>query len=80
MALQADNERNFHIFYQLIAGADDEMREEFFLQPAEEYAYLNKSGCIEIEGTDDAHDFRENCVSFYNIHSNLLCTHFVFSF
>ena len=62
VALQADNERNFHVFYQLLAGADDEMRREFYLGAPEDYEFLNKSGCIYIEGTDDAADFHENLV------------------
>ena len=49
---QANNERNFHIFYQLCAGADDELRKELELGSCEEYAYLNKS-CYTINGLDD---------------------------
>mmetsp|Transcript_7888 Transcript_7888/g.13279 ORF Transcript_7888/g.13279 Transcript_7888/m.13279 type:complete len:1294 (-) Transcript_7888:21-3902(-) len=60
VALQAENERNFHVFYQLLAGADDQMRTDFYLGPPEEYELLNKSGCIYIEGTDDAQEFHEN--------------------
>lgn len=60
VALQAGNERNFHIFYQLLAGADDQMRTDFYLGPPEEYEFLNKSGCIYIDGTDDAEEFKEN--------------------
>ena len=36
------------------------MRTDFYLGPPEEYELLNKSGCIYIEGTDDAQEFHEN--------------------
>lgn len=32
---QAENERNFHIFYQMCKGGDDEERERWELQGAE---------------------------------------------
>ena len=62
--MQAENERNFHVFYQLLAGADDKMRTEFYLGPPEEYALLNTSGCIYIDGVDDAAEFHDNLVCF----------------
>ena len=39
------------------------MRTDFYLGPPEEYEFLNKSGCIYIDGTDDAEEFHENLVS-----------------
>eukprot|EP01100_Stratorugosa_tubuloviscum_P007534 TRINITY_DN3124_c0_g1_i1.p1 TRINITY_DN3124_c0_g1~~TRINITY_DN3124_c0_g1_i1.p1 ORF type:complete len:1462 (-),score=863.00 TRINITY_DN3124_c0_g1_i1:229-4614(-) len=56
---QAENERNYHAFYQLIAGATDAQREELGLGDAEYYYYLSQSGCIAIPGTDDAKEFHE---------------------
>jgi myosin heavy subunit len=49
---QAENERNYHIFYQMCAD------ESTGLGSAEDYAYLNQSGCTEIEGVDDLEDFQ----------------------
>lgn len=34
-----------------------EVRQQFHLRPAEEYKYLNQSGCIRIEGVNDAGKF-----------------------
>lgn len=43
------------------------MRTDFYLGPPEEYELLNKSGCIYIDGVDDAADFKENLVSDYRL-------------
>jgi myosin heavy subunit len=37
-------QRNYHIFYQLIAGADSAMKKRLHLKPPAEYSYLNQSG------------------------------------
>ncbi|OZC07084.1 myosin head [Onchocerca flexuosa] len=39
-------ERNYHIFYQLIAGADDQMASKLKLDKLENFNYLNK-GCLQ---------------------------------
>uniref|UniRef100_A0A915A078 Unconventional myosin-VI n=2 Tax=Parascaris univalens TaxID=6257 RepID=A0A915A078_PARUN len=39
-------ERNYHIFYQLIAGADDQLWNRLRLQSPDAYCYLNK-GCAQ---------------------------------
>ncbi|CAJ0937964.1 unnamed protein product, partial [Mesorhabditis belari] len=39
---QASNERNYHIFYQLIAGADDEMYKVFGLSSPDRFNYLKR--------------------------------------
>lgn len=44
MASQAKNERNFHIFYQLLAGADEKLKEELYLDRPENFLYLNTTG------------------------------------
>ncbi|XP_041927967.1 unconventional myosin-X isoform X3 [Alosa sapidissima] len=43
---QNPGERNYHIFYTLLAGASTEQREALCLSPPESYQYLNQSGCI----------------------------------
>ncbi len=55
----AQNERNFHIFYQLIKGLrDDSARQALFLEEdVGAYNYLNQSVCRELEGVDDAEEF-----------------------
>ncbi|KAM6494922.1 myosin type-2 heavy chain 2 [Amanita muscaria] len=46
-------ERNFHVFYQLLAGADKTLRDKLLLdQEVEDYEYLNKSR-REVDGVDD---------------------------
>lgn len=40
---QSDNERNYHAFYYLIAGASQKEREEFQLAKVCDYFYLNQS-------------------------------------
>ncbi|XP_021359294.1 unconventional myosin-IXa-like isoform X8 [Mizuhopecten yessoensis] len=54
---QARNERNYHVFYYLLAGADEQEREALHLRKPEEYHYLRQSGCYHTEGVDEAHEF-----------------------
>lgn len=56
---QAPSERNYHIFYELLAGATDEEKEQYLLEDADAYHYLNQSGCIDIDGVDDSKHFEE---------------------
>ncbi|XP_014645274.1 PREDICTED: unconventional myosin-XV [Ceratotherium simum simum] len=58
IVFQAKNERNYHIFYELLAGLPAQLREAFSLQEAETYYYLNQGGNCEILGKSDAGDFR----------------------
>ena len=57
MVHQMPSERNYHSFYMLLAGATPQMRRELFLQPAEQFNYLNQSGCCQIEGRDELEEF-----------------------
>ncbi|XP_056022889.1 unconventional myosin-IXa-like isoform X5 [Ostrea edulis] len=54
---QAKNERNYHVFYYLLAGADEQEREALHLRKPEEYHYLRQSGCYTLEGEDEVHEF-----------------------
>lgn len=56
---QSLNERNYHIFYQLIAGADGPMKQRLYLRTPQEYHYLNQSECYRIQGVDDQQEFKE---------------------
>ncbi|XP_069912710.1 unconventional myosin-X isoform X3 [Oryctolagus cuniculus] len=56
---QNPGERNYHIFYALLAGLEHEEREEFYLSVPENYHYLNQSGCIEDKTISDQESFRE---------------------
>lgn len=63
LVFQPLKERNYHIFYQLVAGATDAMREELGLTAVETFDYLNQGGAPVIAGVDDAKDFKETCTS-----------------
>ncbi|TRZ17116.1 hypothetical protein HGM15179_010015 [Zosterops borbonicus] len=54
----AKTERNYHIFYEMLAGLPSQQRQRYCLQGAETYYYLNQGGNCEIPGKDDAEDFR----------------------
>ncbi|KAM6257160.1 unconventional myosin-IXa isoform 2-T2 [Porphyrio hochstetteri] len=42
LVYQEHNERNYHVFYYLLAGASEEERSVFHLKQPEEYHYLNQ--------------------------------------
>ncbi|XP_038357204.1 unconventional myosin-X isoform X8 [Canis lupus familiaris] len=56
---QNPGERNYHIFYALLAGLQHEQREEFYLSVPENYHYLSQSGCIGDKTISDQESFRE---------------------
>ncbi|KAF2474380.1 myosin-2 [Lindgomyces ingoldianus] len=57
LVFQPLKERNYHIFYQLIAGATDQERQEWSLKPVEEFEYLNQGSSPTIAGVDDKAEF-----------------------
>lgn len=54
VVFQEEGERNYHIFYQLLFGAPEELKAELLLQDmslaANTVNYINQSGCVQIEG------------------------------
>jgi myosin-5 len=52
---QNPGERNYHIFYQLCAGASAEEKGRWLLGAPQSYAYLNQSDVYTLTGVDDAH-------------------------
>ena len=58
---QAQQERNYHVFYQLIAGGevDLNMKKNFKLKDAEEFHYMNQSGVTTVDTINDEKDFLE---------------------
>ncbi|WFD07005.1 Myosin type-2 heavy chain 1 [Malassezia vespertilionis] len=60
LVYQPEIERNYHIFYQLCAGAPQELKDYLALAPASEYHYLRQGGAVNlaIAGVDDAEEFR----------------------
>ncbi|RHY35522.1 hypothetical protein DYB32_000028 [Aphanomyces invadans] len=58
IVLPETNERNYHVFYQMLAGMEPREQTDLELTTAEHYEYLTTGNCIEIDGVDDAADFR----------------------
>ncbi|WFD29063.1 Myosin type-2 heavy chain 1 [Malassezia sp. CBS 17886] len=61
LVYQPEVERNYHVFYQLCAGAPAALRDALRLGAATQYHYLNQGGDahVAIAGVDDAADFAE---------------------
>lgn len=57
---QAVNERNYHIFYQLCAGATEQERRTLGLQGASCYHYLSQNGRdVCVDGLNDNEGFQK---------------------
>ncbi|KAM6175993.1 myosin XVB [Erethizon dorsatum] len=57
VVFQAQAERSFHVFYELLAGLDPMEREQLSLQEPETYYYLNQGQACRLQGKEDAQDF-----------------------
>ncbi|XP_061534898.1 unconventional myosin-XV [Phycodurus eques] len=57
IVFQAKSERNYHIFYEMLAGLPPREKRSLYLQDPETYYYLNQGGDCKIVGKDDAEDF-----------------------
>src|SRR3954447_26652050 len=53
LVFQPLKERNYHIFYQLVAGVTDQEKQDLNLLSAEDFEYLNQGGTPTIDGVDD---------------------------
>jgi len=56
ITFQSKDERNYHVFYQLLAGGD---KARYLLDPPQSYTYLNQSGCYKLDDVDDARAFEQ---------------------
>ncbi|XP_049733295.1 unconventional myosin-IXb isoform X3 [Elephas maximus indicus] len=54
---QEKDERNYHVFYYLLLGVNEEERQEFQLRQPEDYFYLNQHNLKIEDGEDLKHDF-----------------------
>ncbi|XP_064649204.1 unconventional myosin-IXAa-like isoform X26 [Lineus longissimus] len=62
IVFQAPNERNYHVFYYLLAGASEQEKTTFHLTEPQDFTYLKQSNCYTLEGVDgefvdEAHEF-----------------------
>ncbi|XP_060028315.1 unconventional myosin-Vb [Erinaceus europaeus] len=64
VVFQAEEERNYHIFYQLCAAASLPELKELALTCAEDFFYTAQGGDTSIEGVDDAEDFEKTRQAF----------------
>ncbi|XP_004531186.1 myosin-VIIa [Ceratitis capitata] len=56
---QNHSERNYHVFYCLLAGLSGEEKRRLDLGNASDYKYLTGGDCITCEGRDDAAEFSD---------------------
>lgn len=56
---QAHDERNYHIFYCMLAGLSKEEKQKLELHDASHYHYLTQGGSILCEGRDDTAEFSD---------------------
>jgi myosin heavy subunit len=70
---QGHMERNYHIFYMLLAGAAKDMKKSFSLKPADQFYYLSQSGCTEVDRRSDSEEFEQMmfAMSSLNVDANL---------
>ncbi|OQR90393.1 myosin-like protein [Achlya hypogyna] len=62
------SERNFHIFYQVLAGLPDGARAKFGLKSdPSAYAYLAVSGCFGIDDIDDVTEFEATMTAMQHV-------------
>lgn len=59
LVFQPLSERNYHIFYQLLAGMSEDDKATLGLTVAEDYKYTNQGSSTQIEGVDDAKEFAD---------------------
>lgn len=68
---QGPMERNYHIFYMLLAGANKDWKRDFFLKPADEFYYLTQSGCMEIDRRSELKEFDDLLFAMENLQIQL---------
>ncbi|XP_053557079.1 unconventional myosin-Vb [Bombina bombina] len=64
VVFQAEDERNYHIFYQLCASSNLPEFSELSLTQAEDFFYTSQGGDTVIDGVDDADDFEKTRQAF----------------
>ncbi|XP_066994097.2 unconventional myosin-IXa isoform X2 [Anabrus simplex] len=54
---QGRHERNYHVFYYLLAGATETEKQILHLRKIEDYHYLSRSGCYTLDNVDEKYEF-----------------------
>ncbi|XP_053270170.1 unconventional myosin-XVB [Pleuronectes platessa] len=73
---QANEERNYHVFYEILAGMNDWDKQELYLQGPETYYYLNQGVACKLNGKQDKQDFQllVHCFETIGLHANQVST------
>uniref|UniRef100_A0A8C3EBU7 Unconventional myosin-VI n=1 Tax=Corvus moneduloides TaxID=1196302 RepID=A0A8C3EBU7_CORMO len=66
ICVQGKEERNYHIFYRLCAGAPEDIREKLYLSSPDNFRYL-KEGSLKDPLLDDHGDFNRMCTAMKKI-------------
>jgi myosin heavy chain 9/10/11/14 len=66
-------ERNFHIFYQFLAGASKELRQMLLIEGGPESFAYTKNSNIVVEGIDDKADYDALTVQKQTISRHFMC-------
>ncbi|XP_059180223.1 unconventional myosin-XV [Centropristis striata] len=76
VVFQANEERNYHVFYELLAGMNDWDKQELYLQGAETYYYLNQGGACELKMKQEKQDFQllVQCFETIGLHADQIST------
>jgi myosin heavy subunit len=63
---QLENERSYHVFYMMLAGAGKDMKTDFGLngKEADDMNYLNSSGCVKVSGRNEKKMYVEMVEAF----------------
>ncbi|RKO93119.1 P-loop containing nucleoside triphosphate hydrolase protein [Blyttiomyces helicus] len=78
LIFQPATERNYHIFYQLCAGAPAAERKELGLGSWDSFFYLNQGGTGVVPNVDDAAEFVETSKALSDIGISLKTQWFIF--
>lgn len=54
---QSRDERNYHIFYQMLVGMSPTEKAKLKLTHARDYYYLTRGNCLKCDGIDDKESF-----------------------
>ena len=70
IVFHADEERNYHVFYEMVFGLSQEQLDKLGLLTSDKYFYLNQGRSIQFEGKDDRQDFLRlsEAIDFLGIH------------